>query len=347
MIQRANLLLIVWTGMAIGCGSKLPDSSSRSSDTEGSPHSRHNENEPFDWVKNPPPLDRIDFDAMKLEDDSIREAIPRWENAAAKMHDASWHHESWYRIKQHWAVEWWSTTPQFISADGLFDSTFAVLSSDVQLVRIECGSISNVFEPHRATLSATWKPKTGWGALLYYSASDATANSSILAFDRHGKNTNRVFGFNFFLNVSRWEHQATFHNVQYTFQVESPDFRLADLGCPLTFEELRKLVSSEAAFREAGMKRLDHLEDAVKAHFQSTEAIKMGRIRIQIPGTGTHGGNPPRYDYQPVERPLSAKEKQTILDAALSEIAGRREIFRTYSADMYHALEKAFPLKAL
>ena len=84
---------------------------------------------------------------------------------------------------------------------------------------------------------------------------------------------------------------------------------------------------------------LDDLERSVNAGI----AIEQASKQVQEPGTGTSGGNPPRYFPELSNRPLTAEEKESLRIKATDEIQRRRQVLEKHYVEMHAALKKAFP----
>ncbi len=309
----------------------------------------HRWGDPFDWVNNPPSVERIDFGAMSFEEPSLRRKRLRWEAAAEGMACKGWHHESWYRLpaKSHSVVRWWSTSPQYVDPQGYIEGDAVSKPCELHHIRMECYSNTDVLRPDGAILTAEWMPLAGWGVRVYWGAAKDDAGHVMLHFTPRGDEVASRQGFNFFPGLTRWEHQATFEGVNYHIQVALPEaaFDGGAMSAPLGGDQLRLWSSSVDAFRDAGLEMLDELERSIVAEIQSGAAIRM--VSVTVVEGGTDGGDPPRYHEEPVERALAAEEEQAILDAMLMEVSQRRKIFRENYAGMYSALERVFPLSQL
>ena len=128
---------------------------------------------PYDWVNDPPAVRPVDFSAVTFGNPAFRNTLQRWEDAASRMHAEGWFHRTWYGEpgNGHCAIQWWSTTPQYVSPNGGIEGGAPSKSGEVHLIRIGHVPSTSPEQPEFVTLDADWMPSgKGWG--VHCSASE-------------------------------------------------------------------------------------------------------------------------------------------------------------------------------
>ncbi len=64
------------------------------------PRHIRNPDEPLDWVKQPPMIERTPPAEVEFASEQMNTTIRRWERAAGAMHDKDWFHQPWYLALQ-------------------------------------------------------------------------------------------------------------------------------------------------------------------------------------------------------------------------------------------------------
>jgi hypothetical protein len=345
MNEPRNLVFVTLVVFAVSCDAGPPKE--KSADQATAPVYRWGA---YDWVDDPPPVERVDFTAVQFDSPIMRDTLLRWEAAAHGMRNDAWHHESWYQTvdtrppKSHAIIQWWSTAPKRVDAKGSLFRIDIANPDQVHHIRMQCESKKNAMQPESAMMTAYWFPVNGWGVHFFGSMRDIDTGYARLSFMQRDNGRFSNARFNFFPDWGRWEYRTTFDDVNYYFVVALPDKGFDHRAMPVSLirDQFGRWSSSPEAFRGQALEMLEKLEQTMREEILSDGAIS--RISVTVTMGGTHGGDPPYDHEQPAERPLTDTERQTVLDAAVAEVAQRREMLEADYAEFYHALVNVFPI---
>jgi hypothetical protein len=185
--------------------------------------------------------------------------------------------------------------------------------------------------------------RDGWGVHFYTMSRGAGDGHVHLWFYPRRIGGDRSL-FNFYPGLARWEYRVTFEQANYVFQVALPDaaFDGGGMSAPFRFDRLRDWCRTTESFRSAGLEMLNRLEQEMKMQIPAGNATK--QVFVTIVEGGEHGGDPPRYYEQPIERSLRSDEIELVMDAARQEVSRRRTLLQDHFRAMHMAMQNVFPM---
>ncbi len=303
----------------------------------------------------PAQLEMVDFASLTLNPPALRSTVLRWEQVLAKASKAGDVHVPWHNYEPRGSypvvLEWWTDDPKQVSSYGAPGRNALVTKADFRLF-----SIRYTFrdkkegKPDWAHVTAERHCVDKW-SVQFRNTSSWPGDYSLLSlsFYRRPSATRKYVVLDVIPQLFGWEHRMTFDKATYQFRIALPELPSASdqVGSTAFHSRIRSLSTSPEAFRETCHSIVNDLEQLLLKELPTESAIAQVTEKQQIPGTGTHGGDPPQYSPEPSKRPLKAEEWQTVQEAAHAEIAKRRQIIDEHAAEMHAALVDLLPVHEL
>lgn len=299
--------------------------------------------EPIDWANDPPKTSPVDFEKMVFAKPELKERVDRWTNLA-RRNSMGYFYLPWNEGYAQRSVQWWSNTPQYVTAWGKVEGGEFSKPGEVHVVRLELNGNKGRLRPEFVLLRANWKPeKPGWAGSVYVASSGGDSGHTMITCTPIGvERTKQVFQV--FPHMSRWEYKTTYDEINYTFEV-SPEELKGAVSATLSLKELASWFANAETFRAVGLKRLDVLEASIRKQMATGDAI--ASVTRTIVEGGDRSDNPPQRFEEDATRELLAAERDEVLATALENVADRRAIFAAHSDEMYESILKVFPLDRL